>query len=58
MRALIAVYDKTGVVDFARELEQLDWEIVSTGGTAKLLAEAGINVHPVETITGLSLIHI
>ena len=52
MRALIAVYDKTGVVDFARELEQLDWEIVSTGGTAKLLDEAGINVHPVETITG------
>ena len=52
MRALIAVYDKTGVVDFAHALEQLGWEIVSTGGTAKILTEAGIHVKPVEAITG------
>ncbi|MGA3298633.1 MAG: hypothetical protein ABSD87_00985, partial [Candidatus Acidiferrales bacterium] len=40
-RALISVYDKTGIVDFARELASLSVEIVSTGGTAKLLREAG-----------------
>ena len=36
-RALISVSDKTGVVEFARELTMLDYEIVSTGGTAKAL---------------------
>jgi phosphoribosylaminoimidazolecarboxamide formyltransferase / IMP cyclohydrolase len=51
-RALISVYDKTGVVEFARELAALGAEIVSTGGTAKLLREAGIPVRDVAELTG------
>ena len=51
-RALISVYDKTGVVDFARELASLGIEIVSTGGTAKLLRDAGIAVRDVAELTG------
>jgi phosphoribosylaminoimidazolecarboxamide formyltransferase / IMP cyclohydrolase len=51
-RALISVYDKTGVVDFARELASIDVEIVSTGGTAGLLRDAGISVRDVSDLTG------
>jgi len=51
-RALISVYDKTGVVEFARELASLEIEIVSTGGTAKLLRDAGIPVRDVSDLTG------
>jgi phosphoribosylaminoimidazolecarboxamide formyltransferase/IMP cyclohydrolase len=51
-RALISVYDKTGIVDFARELASLSIEIVSTGGTAKLLREAGVAVRDVAELTG------
>ena len=51
-RALISVYDKTGVEDFARELASLGIEIVSTGGTAKLLRDAGIPVRDVAELTG------
>src|SRR6202046_1373514 len=51
-RALISVYDKTGVVEFARALAALGTEIVSTGGTAKLLREAGIPVRDVAELTG------
>jgi phosphoribosylaminoimidazolecarboxamide formyltransferase/IMP cyclohydrolase len=51
-RALISVYDKSGVVEFARELAALGIEIVSTGGTAKLLREAGIAVRDVAELTG------
>ena len=40
-RALISVYDKTGLVDFAQQLARAGVEIVSTGGTAKLLRDAG-----------------
>ena len=40
-RALISVSDKTGVADFARELEKMGVEILSTGGTASLLRQAG-----------------
>ena len=43
-RVLISVTDKTGVVEFARELSGMVAEIVSTGGTARLLREAGIPV--------------
>ena len=43
-RALISVSDKTGIVDFARELKSFDVEIISTGGTAKALRDAGIEV--------------
>ncbi len=51
-RALISVYDKTGIVEFARELASLGMEIVSTGGTAKLLRDAGIPVRDVSDLTG------
>ena len=51
-RALISVSDKRGVVDLARGLTALGWEIVSTGGTARAIAEAGIAVTPVEKVTG------
>jgi len=51
-RALISVSDKTGIVDFARQLEALNIEILSTGGTAKLLMEAGITVIEVSDYTG------
>src|SRR4051812_11978297 len=51
-RALITVSDKTGVADFARCLVQLGVEIVSTGGTAKHLAEAGIETRAIDDLTG------
>jgi len=51
-RALISVYDKTGIVDFARELASLGVEIVSTGGTAGLLRNAGVSVRDVSDLTG------
>ena len=52
MRALLSVYDKTGVVELAQGLADLGWELVSSGGTAKALAEAGIEVTDVADITG------
>jgi len=52
VRALLSVYDKTGLVDLARGLSGLGWELVSSGGTAAALAEAGIPVTPVEEVTG------
>jgi len=51
-RALISVSNKAGVVDFARGLEGLGYEIISTGGTYKTLAEAGVKVIKVADITG------
>ncbi len=51
-RALISVSDKTGIVDFARELKRFDVEIISTGGTAKILRDAGIEVRDVSEVTG------
>ncbi len=51
-RALLSVYDKTGVTEFAAELVRLDVEILSTGGTAKALETAGIPHRKVEEITG------
>ena len=51
-RALISVSDKTGVLDFCRELDQLGIEILSTGGTAKLLAENNVAVTEVSDYTG------
>lgn len=51
-RALISVSDKTGVVEFARQLHQLGYEIVSTGGTQKAIADAGIPVTNVSDVTG------
>ena len=52
MRALLSVYDKTGVVDLAARLHALDVDLVSSGGTAKVIAEAGIPVTDVADITG------
>jgi phosphoribosylaminoimidazolecarboxamide formyltransferase/IMP cyclohydrolase len=52
-RALISVSDKTRIVDFARELKAFGVEIISTGGTAKALRDAGIEVRDVSDITGL-----
>jgi phosphoribosylaminoimidazolecarboxamide formyltransferase/IMP cyclohydrolase len=51
-RALISVSDKTGVVEFARELRRFDVEIISTGGTARSLREAGIEVRDISDVTG------
>ena len=52
MRALISVYDKTGVAEFARGLVDLGFEVVSSGGTATALEEAGLAVTTVEEVTG------
>src|SRR5499433_3998102 len=51
-RALISVFDKAGVVDFARRLAARKIEILSTGGTAKLLRENGVAVGDVSDFTG------
>jgi phosphoribosylaminoimidazolecarboxamide formyltransferase / IMP cyclohydrolase len=51
-RALLSVSEKTGIVDFARGLEELGVEIVSTGGTARELAGAGIAAREIEDFTG------
>ena len=51
-RALLSVSDKTGLVDFARTLARAGVELVSTGGTAKAIAEAGIAVRDVSDLTG------
>jgi phosphoribosylaminoimidazolecarboxamide formyltransferase / IMP cyclohydrolase len=51
-RALISVYDKTGAVDFARDLALLGIEIISTGGTAKLLRDAHVPVLDIADLTG------
>jgi phosphoribosylaminoimidazolecarboxamide formyltransferase/IMP cyclohydrolase len=51
-RALISVSDKTGIVDFARKLAHFNVEIISTGGTAKALRDAGITVRDIADITG------
>lgn len=51
-RALISVSDKTGIVDFAKHLVELGYEIISTGGTHKVLAENGVPVIGVSDITG------
>jgi len=51
-RALISVFDKTGIVEFARELASMNVEILSTGGTARLLRDSGIPVRDVAEVTG------
>ena len=51
-RALISVSDKTGVVEFARELVSLGWELLSTSGTMRMLKEAGLPVTSVSDVTG------
>lgn len=51
-QALVSVSDKTGVVEFARSLENIGYKILSTGGTAKLLSDAGISVTEIGDYTG------
>ncbi len=54
--ALLSVYNKEGIVDFAHELVALGWEIISSGGTSKALVDAGISVTDVSDITGMKAI--
>jgi phosphoribosylaminoimidazolecarboxamide formyltransferase/IMP cyclohydrolase len=51
-RALVSVSDKHGVAEFARRLSDLGFEIISTGGTARTLSEAGVTAVPVSEVTG------
>ena len=51
-RALISVFDKTGVIEIAKRLATLHIEILSTGGTAKLLRDSGVKVKDVSEFTG------
>jgi len=51
MRALLSVSDKDGIVEFAKGLEALDFEIISTGGTYKVLKDAGVKVIEIDEVT-------
>src|SRR5256885_15791389 len=54
MRALLSVSDKTGIVEFARGLAELGWELVSTGGTSRVLRDAGLSPRDISDITGVA----
>src|SRR4051812_27140585 len=51
-RALLSVSDKKGIVEFARALQRFEVEIISTGGTARVLRESGISVIDISDVTG------
>lgn len=51
-QAILSVYDKTGLVDFARVLDELGWGLIASGGTATTLREAGLAVRDVSDLTG------
>src|SRR5690625_2272139 len=51
-RALISVFDKSGVLDFAKRLSALGIELISTGRTARMLTEAGLDVTEAASLTG------
>ncbi len=51
-RALLSVYDKTGLLPLARSLDELGWELISSGGTAAALSQAGLAVTEVSEVTG------
>ncbi len=51
-RALLSTYDKTGVADFAEGLHRLGFELLASGGTARLLADVELPVIPLEQVTG------
>ena len=55
-RALLSVYDKSGIVELARALRAGGVDLVSSGGTARAIADAGIPVTPVEDVTGVPAI--
>ena len=52
MRALISVSDKTGIQEFAKALVNHGYDIISTGGTANVLRDAGVNVISIDEVTG------
>src|SRR5438128_5768240 len=52
MRAILSPYDKTGVVDFARGLEELGFGLFATGGTEAVLREAGVHARAIQDLTG------
>jgi phosphoribosylaminoimidazolecarboxamide formyltransferase/IMP cyclohydrolase len=52
-RALLSVSDKAGLVEFATALVEMGWDLVASGGTSKALQEAGMQVTPVEQLTGM-----
>ena len=52
MRALLSVYDKTGLVEFAKNLSGLGFELISTGGTHQTLSQDGLAVRQVSDVTG------
>ncbi|NJL56287.1 bifunctional phosphoribosylaminoimidazolecarboxamide formyltransferase/IMP cyclohydrolase [bacterium] len=52
-RALLSVYDKTGLLRFASSLVEMGWDLVASGGTEKALRDAGLVVVPVEQLTGM-----
>ncbi|MDI9537284.1 MAG: bifunctional phosphoribosylaminoimidazolecarboxamide formyltransferase/IMP cyclohydrolase [Bacteroidota bacterium] len=54
MRALVSVSNKTGLVEFVKNLKALGWDIIATGGTMKLLQESGIQVINISEVTGFS----
>ncbi len=54
--ALLSVYDKSGIVEFAESLHELGWSLVSSGGTARAIADAGVPVTDVAELTGLPAI--
>ncbi len=53
-RAILSVTDKTGLVDFAQKLAGMGVELISTGGTAKMLRASGISVKDISELTGKS----
>src|SRR5690606_17756055 len=56
MRALLSVYDKSGIVELARELRAMGWSLISSGGTASTLRDAGLAVTDVAELTGFPAI--
>ena len=54
--ALLSVYDKSGIVEFARSLHELGWNLVSSGGTARAIGDAGVPVTDVAELTGIPAI--
>jgi phosphoribosylaminoimidazolecarboxamide formyltransferase/IMP cyclohydrolase len=51
-RAILSVYDKTGICEFARDLVGLGWELIASGGTARMLRKVGLAVLDVSEVTG------
>ncbi|MEJ7723327.1 MAG: bifunctional phosphoribosylaminoimidazolecarboxamide formyltransferase/IMP cyclohydrolase PurH, partial [Ilumatobacteraceae bacterium] len=52
--ALLSVYDKSGIAELAGELRGLGWRLISSGGTARVIADAGIDVTDVADLTGVA----